>query len=266
MVTIDKLDWFTTYLMNQGFWVGGSKYVSNSSKDIYATKTIRYFLGKNKKFLVVPIFEFNQKKISHFDYKNFVNEATVDYPFSYEFVLLIWPNLEIDKKFAVVYDGLYFDHLDSTRALDFFYQFDQSLVDKPDYLKPLNKGPTDYFHQWARSFMGGFQNDIDAYVVKNSKTYMFELKRPNESLSTWKPYKNDRWNYTTFQHFCDFNKYELINIAYSKNVYWLIKIFKNVKFENNRLNYDHKNLKLNISDKLIDLIGKLDFYNTSSRR
>ena len=133
-------------------------------------------------------------------------------------------------------------------------------------MKPLNKGPTDFFHIWARQFLKGFQNDIDAFITFENTVYMVELKRPKENVTSWKPYSNDKQNYITFGEFCEINKFKLLNIAYSKNILWKIKIFKNVRLIENSLSYEQKTVDLKNSDKIVDILNSTDYQNERSFR
>ena len=198
--------------------MGGTEPKLSSNSPSKVTQTLRYFRGNNNDFLVVPIFEFMEGKNQLKNYKNFAIKATGFIPFEFGFILLIWPTEKEEKRFAVVWKNKYFDNLDTNKTLQFFSNFDNSLVGKSSYLKPLNKGPTDFFHIWARQFLKGFQNDIDAFITFENTVYMVELKRPKENVTSWKPYSNDKQNYITFGEFCEINKFKLLNIAYSKNI------------------------------------------------
>ena len=266
MEKIEKIDWFTNFLCKQNFWVGGTEPKLSSNSPSKVTQTLRYFRGNNNDFLVVPIFEFMEGKNQSKNYKNFAIKATDFIPFEFGFILLIWPTEKEEKRFAVVWKNKYFDNLDTNKTLQFFSNFDNSLVGKSSYLKPLNKGPTDFFHIWARQFLKGFQNDIDAFITFENTVYMVELKRPKENVTSWKPYSNDKQNYITFGEFCEINKFKLLNIAYSKNILWKIKIFKNVRFIENSLSYEQKTVDLKNSDKIVDFLNSTDYQKERSFR
>ena len=66
---------------------------------------------------------------------------------------------------------------------------------------------------------------------------MFELKRFQKLVTTWRPYSADANNYYEFALFCNEKKYLLTNIGYSLSQKWKIKVFKNVTQTHRGLKY-----------------------------
>jgi hypothetical protein len=95
---------------------------------------------------------------------------------------------------------------------------------------------------------------------------MLELKRPKESANTWKPYRADSSNYLQFSRLCSDNNYQLINIAYTEAQPGKMKIFKDVTFENQKLEYITANLEIKPDDEILPTIKKLEFHKEFSDR
>ena len=264
MKKINKIDWFTTYLQKKGFWVGGNIIIDFISNETI-TETIRFFKGENEKYLVVYILEFDNKKKSSLDYKNIIKPIVNKLSIHNEFTLIIWPKEEINK-FAIYKNEEFIANLNTHNVLSFFSEFDESLVGKSSYIKRINKGYTDFFHKWAREYLKGFQNDIDSFLNLNNTLHMLELKRPQELVTTWRPYKADANNYYEFKLFCDEKNYQLTNIAYSQRQKWKIKVFKNVTQTHRGLNYTQSTLEISPMDDLIQLVNSSSFNEEYSTR
>ena len=95
---------------------------------------------------------------------------------------------------------------------------------------------------------------------------MLELKRPQESVTTWRPYKADANNYYEFKLFCDEKNYQLTNIAYSLRQKWKIKVFKNVTQTHRGLNYTQSTLGISPMDDLMQIVNSSTFNEEYSTR
>jgi hypothetical protein len=260
----NKQDWFTKYLTSKGFWVGGSTVLFNSNPGTSALQTIRYFRSTRPGFLVVYILEFIEPLDHSIDYKEVIAFYESNLIIKPKFTLAIWPNQS--QVFAVFENNRLFTDLDTPKVLDWFRNYDSDLVGSTSYLKPLNRSFTDFFHLWARKHMKGFQNDIDAYKLKENKIHMLELKRPKESSKTWKPYKADLANYIQFSNLCTQLDWQLTNVAYTENEKGILKIFSEVEFHDKKFRYKTAVLQLRPDQDFLDLINKLKYEQEYSER
>jgi len=252
-----KQDWFTNYLSSKGFWVGGSAVQFNSKSEASALQTIRYFKSNRPEFLLVYILEFIDPINRTNNYEEVIKYYESKLMFKPQFTLAIWPNQSM--VFAVYESGRLYKDLDTPKVLNWFRKYDPDLIGSTSYLKPLNKSFTDFFHLWARKHMKGFQNDIDAYKMRNNKVHMFELKRPKESSKTWKPYKADSSNYIQFSNLCRQMDWQLTNIAYNEKETGILKIFNQVKIHNNTLQYNTSAIELRLDQDVLEIINELKF-------
>ena len=259
-----KADWLTRYLYQNKFWVGGTNVTFMGNPMMSATQTIRYFLGNRSEFLIVYILEFTEPLDKKLVYESAINFYLADLEVKPNFTLAIWPNQT--HTFAVLDGTDYRQNLDTKDVLATFEQFDPTLIGRSSYLKPLNRSFTDFFHLWARQNMKGFQNDIDALIRHDGKLHMLELKRPKESTNSWKPYRADSSNYLNFATLCCQLKFQLTNIAYTEVEPGKMKIFTDVKFNNQRLEYLTANTVINPGDEILDVISKLEFTKEASER
>jgi len=259
-----KADWLTRYLYKKKFWVGGTKVTFRNNSLTSATQTIRYFHASRSEFLVVYILEFIEPLDKNSDYESAINFYLTELLVEPNFTLAIWPNQT--HTFAVLEGTDYRQNLDTQNVLLTFEKYDPALIGKSSYLKPLNRSFTDFFHLWARQNMKGFQNDIDAFIKHDETLHMLELKRPKESSNTWKPYRADSSNYLEFANLSSRLKYQLTNIAYTESEPGKMKIFKNVTFENLRLEYLTANVLINPEDEILLVIKNLEFHKEVSER
>jgi hypothetical protein len=259
-----KSDWLTRYLYGKKFWVGGTLVTYQANSLTTAKQTIRYFHGNKEEFLVVYILEFIEPLDIKIEYETTIKSYLMDLQVNPHFTLAIWPNQT--HSFAVLEAGNYRQNLDTKNVLTTFAKFDPSLIGHSFYLKPLNRSFTDFFHLWARQNMKGFQNDIDAFIKYDERIHMLELKRPKESVRTWRPYRADLSNYIQFSKLCSKLSYQLTNIAYSEADPGKIKIFKDLTFNNQKLKYLTANLEIEPNDDLLLSIKKLQFHNEVSER
>ena len=264
VIKTSKADWLTRYLYGKKFWVGGTNVTYQNNSLTAATQTIRYFHASRSEFLVVYILEFIEPLDSNQDYESAIRFFLKELQIEPAFTLAIWPNQTLS--FAILEGADYRTNLDTRSVLHRFEKFDPALIGTPSYLKPLNRSFTDFFHLWARQNMKGFQNDIDAYINHNEKIYMLELKRPKEIANTWKPYSADSSNYLQFSRLCSDHNYQLINIAYTEAQPGKMKIFKDVTFDNQKLEYVTANLEIKPDDEILHTIEKLEFHKESSDR
>jgi hypothetical protein len=264
VIRTKKQDWFTDYLSSQGFWVGGSTVLFNSSPRLSALQTIRYFKSNKPEFLQVYILEFIEPLDHSIDYEEVIKFYESNLLIKPKFTLAIWPNLS--QVFAVLESDRLFTGLDTSKVLDWFRKYDPDLVGSTSYLKPINRSFTDFFHLWARKHMKGFQNDIDAYKLNGKQIHMLELKRPKESSKTWKPYQADLANYVQFSNLCNQLDWQLTNVAYTENERGILKIFSEVKYQDKQLQYDTAILQLRPEQDFLDLINKLQYEEEYSKR
>ena len=260
-----KQDWFTNYLYSKGFWVGGTRVNISSHPNLIVRQTFRYFRANTKDFLVIYILEFSDKYDQSIDYESVIKSLQSELKISTNFTLAIWP--QGMATFGVYKDGRFRDKLNDEQALSYFAAFDNSIIGKSKNLKPLNRSYTDFFHMWARQHMKGFQNDIDSFLSKNNEIYMLELKRPKETVSTWKPYKADTNNYIQFNQYTQDMNFKLINIAYSLDEPGKLKFFKDVEVSRSGgLIYKTNVILMKPEDDLIGLIGNTDLFTETSNR
>lgn len=229
-----------------------------------ATQTLRYFNGSKSEFLIVYILEFFEPLSSPFDYETAIKYYMSGLPVHPHFALAIWPNQT--NGFAILEGMNYRENLDTKSVLQAFEKYDPALIGRSTNLKPLNRSFNDFFHLWARQNMKGFQNDIDAFIKQGEKIHMLELKRPKESVNTWKPYLADSKNYMQLTNLCSQLNYDLTNIAYTESQPGKMKIFKDVTLENQKLHYVTANLEINPDDDILLKIDKLEFYKEMSKR
>ena len=259
-----KADWLTRYLYGKKFWVGGTKVTYKENPLTAATQTIRYFHASRSEFLVVYILEFIEPMDSKQDYESAIRFYLTELLIEPNFTLAIWPNQT--HSFAVLKGKEYRQNLDTKTVLLAFADFDPALIGRSPYLKPINRSFTDFFHLWARQNMKGFQNDIDTFIQHKERIYMLELKRPKENTNTWKPYSADSSNYLQFASFCSVFDYELTNIAYTEAQPGKMKVFKDVTFNDRKLNYVTANLEMEPDDEILRKIEQLEFYKEVSER
>jgi hypothetical protein len=259
-----KADWLTRYLYRKNFWVGGTKVAFRDNPLTSATQTIRYFLASRSEFLIVYILEFNEPLDQKLDYESAINFFLSELQITPNFTLAIWPNQT--HTFAILEGADYRQNLDTKSVLLTFEQFDPALIGRSSYLKPLNRSFTDFFHLWARQNLKGFQNDIDAFIKHDGNLHMLELKRPKEDAYTWKPYGADTRNYQEYANLCSRLKSQLTNIAYTAAEPGKMKIFKDVTFNNQKLEYVTANVEINPEEEILIVIKRLDFQNEVSER
>lgn len=259
-----KADWFTRYLYKKDFWVGGTPVIQGDRSWSSATQTLRFFNSSNFEFLIVYILEFKEPFTRKNDYESTMRhylERLEVYP---DFTLGIWPG--VNPLFSIL-DQIDFSlGLETKDVLQRFEKHDPNLVGQASHLKPLNRSFNDFFHVWARSHMKGFQNDIDAFIKINENIHMFELKRPKESVDTWKPYLADTSNYIQFSNMCKQKSYSLTNIAYSESEPGSLKIFKDVRQNLTNLNYVTANLRIRPEDDLLLAVNSLRLKPETSAR
>lgn len=260
-----KQDWFTNYLYSKGFWVGGTRVNIPGHPELVARQTYRYFRASTTNFLVIYILEFAEAYNNLRDYESIIKILHSKLIIPTGFVLGIWPREK--ATFSIYKNGRYYGELNDEQALAHFAEFDRHIIGKSQNLKPLNKSFTDFFHMWARSNMKGFQNDIDSFLSTSKGTYMLELKRPKESVSTWRPYKADTHNYTQFSQYTQAMQYKLINIAYSLEEPGKIKIFKNIEVsKSGALIYKTNLIAMEPQDDLMILIENTEMFEEISNR
>lgn len=260
-----KQDWFTNYLYSTGFWVGGTRVNISSYPNLLVRQTFRYFRASTKDFLVIYILEFSDKYDESIDYEVVVKSLQSEIELPTNFTLIIWPHGT--PSFGVYKDGNFQDKLNDEQALSYFKAFDNNIIGKSKNLKPLNRSFTDFFHMWARQNMKGFQNDIDSFLSKDNVIYMLELKRPRESVSTWKPYKADTNNYIQFSQYTQDMNFKLINIAYSLDEPGKLKVFKDVQVsQSGDLTYKTNVILMKPEDELLSLIRSTQLFPETSNR
>jgi hypothetical protein len=259
-----KADWLTNYLYRKNFWVGGTKVMHESNSKTTALQTFRYFQAGKMEFLLIYILEFLEPLDEVIDYESAIQIFSDQLLIKPNFTLAIWPNKT--HKFAILEDEIFYQNLDSDGVLQKFEKYDSDLIGKSSNLKPINRSFNDFFHLWARQHMKGFQNDIDAFTMHEGNMHMLELKRPRESAKTWKPYRADTQNYLKFENFCSEFNFQLTNIAYTESEPGRLKIFKNVRFENEKLKYVTATLSIKPDDDLLVAIENLIFQNQESER
>ena len=259
-----KADWLTRYLYSLDFWVGGTPAKGTTLESEMATQTIRYFVGAKAKFLTVYILEFEKEYNSTIDYQALITRNFDNLPIRTNFALAIWPMRK--PLFAILEGNNYFEKLDSEQVVMHFAAYDESLVGKSEYIKPLNKSFTDFFHLWARENLKGFQNDIDAFFFTSSDIHMLELKRPKESINTWKPYKADIKNYLTFSEYCDQLGYLMTNIAYSESEPGAIKVFSPIEIHKGEMQYTSAITKITPTQNILNVIDQLELISEVSTR
>ena len=264
MKRTSKADWFTRYLYSLDFWVGGTPVKGTTLESEMATQTIRYFAGAKEKFLTVYILEFEEDHNPNIDYQALITKNFENLGIKTNFALAIWP---MKKPLFAILDGSnYFEKLDSEKVVKHFGKYDESLVGKSEYIKPLNKSFTDFFHLWARENLKGFQNDIDAFFLTSSDIHMLELKRPQESVNTWKPYKADIKNYLTFSKYCDQFGYLMTNIAYSESEPGSIKVFSPIEIHNGKMEYTTAITRIAPTQSILNVIDQLELTSEVSTR
>lgn len=264
MKVTTKADWFTKYLLEKGFWVGGTPVIHSFNSPCKATQTIRFFKSSKYEFLIVYILEFAEPFEKRTDYESAIRLYLESLEIKPSFTLAIWPHRIL--KFAILDKNRFTQELETNQVLLHFKKYDPYLVGQTSNLKPINRSFNDYFHKWARSYMKGFQNDIDCFIKPNEEIHMFELKRPKESVDTWKPYLADANNYIEFSNLCKQNFYRLTNIAYSQSEPGKVKIFKEVRYDSHQLNYLTAILKFQPEDNLLLSIDALEFKPERSAR
>ncbi|MBF6612258.1 MAG: hypothetical protein IVW55_03940 [Chloroflexi bacterium] len=85
---------------------------------------------------------------------------------------------------------------DSEGLRDLFGMLDRRLVDRPGTIKAINRTINDSFQAWTRVHLSQYLiiNDFDALLL-GPEPIIFELKRVQEELNTWRPYLDDQANY-----------------------------------------------------------------------
>ena len=264
MKVTQKADWFTRYLYKKDFWVGGTPVMQGDSSWSSATQTIRFFNSSNFEFLIVYILEFNEPFAKQNDYESTMRYYLERLDVHPDFTLAIWPDV---KPLFAILDQIHFSlGLETNDVLQQFEKHDPNLVGQASHLKPLNRSFNDFFHMWARKHMKGFQNDIDAFIKIEENIHMFELKRPKESVDTWRPYLADTSNYTQFSNMCKQKSFSLTNIAYSELEPGTLKIFKDVSHNLKKLNYVSANLRIRPEDDLLLAVSSLRLKPETSTR
>lgn len=260
-----KEDWFTGYLRSCGYWVGGNLVRSEHSRLVEAQETLRIFKGSKGEFHIIHVLIFNGAKIQSFDYKNYSRILREKFCIDINFSLLIWPNELV--KFKVCFSDDRTMDGDTPELLEVFWHYDKSYVSNATKLKPLNKSYTDFFHLWARNNTNGFQNDIDAINNLPSQLSIVELKRPVESVETWKPYLADKVNYRELARFSNLKEISLINIAYNESNPGTIQVFRNLEAkESKALVYEASLITFSKDQSLQSLISRAVFSPRVSSR
>lgn len=263
MSFVNKADWLTRYLVSQNSWVGGLQHTtSNGSPELI--ETIRYFKGAKQKFIIVLILENWIDDYPLSKYEDYIQKRLLHYPVLFDFVLIVSPKKT--NPFAIYNHTRFFDNLNSSAVLTHFANLDESIVGTARTLKPINTSFTDFFHQWARQHMKGFQNDIDAIYTKDKKALLIELKRPKESVASWKPYKADRANYHQISLLSESRNLDHIIIAYSELEHGVVKAIKELDTSKLNLTYKHCLIKFNPEDALLELIHTKEYSREVSLR
>ena len=259
-----KHDWFTAYLVAQGFWVGGSQSQIFDSDKVKAIETIRILKGANKftSVLILDLYSGSLNSKEMLDYARKVKEKSILKP---DVVLFILHGTK--THFSVIVETNILTDLDTNLLLRELQKIDPTIVGKSKQLKNINKTYNDYFHRWARTHLKGFQTDVDAILREGNKITLFELKRPQENISSWEPYFADINNYLNLQDFCSLYNYELINIAYNSGRHEYIKVFQNiVNTYGNSITYESSILEIKSGIELISQIRSLSYGSNHSAR
>jgi len=259
-----KADWLTNYLASSSCWVGGRPLQDKKSDFGEVLRTIRYFRGHEQTFTTVVVLEF-----SH-DSRNSPQEslfelALQDIHLPANFVLGVWRNDLND--FSIYKEGKYEMKVSSNRVLQTFAEFDSSIVGNSKNLKPINRSFTDSFHIWARNNMKGFQNDVDAYAVVDTRVHIMELKRPTESIESWRPYMADAWNYINLGDYSKFCSGEMTTIAYNESTPGKIKILKDIEIQRGRfMRYKQGFMSFTPAENILTKMKDVDFSIEISNR
>lgn len=84
-------------------------------------------------------------------------------------------------------------------------------------VKAINTSLNDEFQRWGRENLSKYLvlNDFDAFSMTSEKVLViYELKRVQEDLKTWRPYLDDEPNYAALRVMCNGNRARLRVIAY----------------------------------------------------
>ena len=94
-------------------------------------------------------------------------------------------------------------------------------------VKEINKSTNDTFQDWGRSNLSKYLvvNDFDAIGSPDSKLkIVYELKRVQEDLITWRPYLDDSSNYASLKLLCERAGLRMRVIAYQADKLDLVAV------------------------------------------
>jgi hypothetical protein len=104
---------------------------------------------------------------------------------------------EEEHDFVVSDDVIAFREVDDAGMRETLSKMDKRLTQNVGVMKEINKSINDKFQLWRRGNTSKYYvfHDFDAISVNPS--VIFELKRVQENLETWKPFVDDSSNYAT---------------------------------------------------------------------
>lgn len=112
---------------------------------------------------------------------------------------------------------------DSHELEELFQSLLPGVTQGPGTSKEVNKSINDAFQRWTRQHLTRrcTVNDIDALQLSGehafaSQPIVYELKRVNENLETWKPYTDDYYNYVALYAVADDIGGQARTVAYNK--------------------------------------------------
>lgn len=173
-----------------------------------------YFLTINASFIIwesieKEIIETNSiiKKIEMFS-------DILNFPIA----VILYDN-ETEEMFSVSTDLTQFKRVDSLDLKKYFSTYNPKIVENPGTFKDINRSTNDSFQTWTRKNLSKYLviNDFDMIIPK--KSMIFEFKRVQEDITSWRPYLDDKSNYLALMKICKSNNLEMKVIAYRQDTH-----------------------------------------------
>jgi hypothetical protein len=215
-VITSKQDWFTKELEDAGVLVGGGESIAEKLLLDETQVTFRFATSPDSSWMHFLTVGFGQQYSSTYEKNIFAKLSELG-------VRELFPDLKIlfysDHRSGSF--RIHFGHLwESVSAIELqkkFFDVDPSFIGQSGNVKPINKSVNDLFQLWSRSYLNPYcvVNDVDALVTSTRPSKIIELKRPVETISDWKPYRNDLANYQRSKELASITKSNIVNIAYN---------------------------------------------------
>lgn len=219
-------DWLHTKLLgNEDVFISGHYSFSERigiSQDVVTSlrfaanrrEIFGYFLTVNAPFISWESIE------NEIDASNYTIEKIKMFSnlLNFPITVILYDN-EKEGVFSVSTDLTRFQRVNSLGLKIYFSKYNPKIVQNPGTFKDINRSINDSFQVWTRKNLSKYLvvNDFDMIVPK--KSMIFEFKRIQEDISSWKPYLDDKSNYLALMKICESNNLEMKVIAYGQEAH-----------------------------------------------